>query len=93
MEKITINVPIVYRAQDIKILIWANPFRGPLEWLENRDHVWPEMAMNEPHLRQIGVEIGEVHHTCGTEVRSAFNGRVGRWETRCARRCGPPREQ
>ncbi len=40
-----------------------------------RDHFRPEMATNEPHLRQIGVVIGEAHHTCGIEVRSAFTGK------------------
>ncbi len=59
MEKITINVPIVYMAQDAIILMWANPF-GPLLWVENQDHFRPEMATNEPHLQQIGVVIGEV---------------------------------
>ncbi len=28
---ITINVPVVYMAQDVMILMQANPFRGPLE--------------------------------------------------------------
>jgi hypothetical protein len=34
MEKITINVPIVFMAQDVIILMWANSFRGPFEWVE-----------------------------------------------------------
>ncbi len=41
--KITINVPVVYMARDVKILMRENPFRGLLEGLgpENRDFVGP----------------------------------------------------
>ncbi len=72
MEKITTNVPIVY--MEVIILKWANPFRGPLKWVENQDHFRPEMATNEPHLRRIVIS-GEGHHTHGIQVRSAFTGR------------------
>ncbi len=36
---LTINVPVVYMARDVIILMRANLFRGPLEGvgLENRD--------------------------------------------------------
>jgi hypothetical protein len=36
-------------AQDVIILLWANPFRGPLEAVgpENYDFLCPEMAMSE----------------------------------------------
>ncbi len=43
---LTINVPVVYMAQDVRylmILIGENPFRGPLEGVgtENRDFFGP----------------------------------------------------
>ncbi len=43
---ITINVPVVHMMRDKMILIWANPFRGPLEGVgpENRDVLGPENA-------------------------------------------------
>jgi hypothetical protein len=28
---LTINLPVVYMAQDVMILMGANPFRGPVE--------------------------------------------------------------
>jgi hypothetical protein len=30
-RKLTINVPVVYTARDVMILMGENPFRGPLE--------------------------------------------------------------
>jgi hypothetical protein len=49
MSSITINVPVVYMAWDIMILVRENPFRGPLEGVgpENRDFWGPEMATSE----------------------------------------------
>jgi hypothetical protein len=32
-DVITFNVPVVYMAQDVMILMRENPFRGPLEWV------------------------------------------------------------
>jgi hypothetical protein len=58
--------------QNVIILMWANPIWGPLEWVENRDHFRPEMATNEPQQQQIGIVIGEAHHTSGFKVRSAW---------------------
>ncbi len=41
--KFTINVPVVYMARDVMILMRENPFRGPLEGVgpENRDFFGP----------------------------------------------------
>ncbi len=48
-SKLTINVPVVYMARDVIILMRANPFRGPLEGVgpENRDFLGPEMTTSE----------------------------------------------
>jgi hypothetical protein len=47
--KLTINVPVVYMARNVMILMRENPFRGSLEGVgpENRDFLGPEMAMRE----------------------------------------------
>jgi hypothetical protein len=43
-EEITINIPVVYLAPDVMILMRANPFRGPLEGvgLEIRTFLGPK---------------------------------------------------
>jgi hypothetical protein len=40
---VTINVPVVYVALNVMILMRANPLQGPLEGVdpENRDIFWP----------------------------------------------------
>jgi len=40
---LTINIPVVYTAQDVLILMGENPFRGPLEGVgpENRNFLGP----------------------------------------------------
>ncbi len=45
-RKLTINVPVVYMARDVMILMGENPFLGPLEGVgpENRDFLGPEMT-------------------------------------------------
>jgi hypothetical protein len=46
---ITINVPVVYMAQDVMTLMGENPFRGQLEGVgpENQDFFGPEMGKRE----------------------------------------------
>jgi hypothetical protein len=39
---LTTNVPLVYMAKDVMILMQANPFRGPLKW------VYPEDFHDQP---------------------------------------------
>ncbi len=41
--EVTINVPVVYMARDVMILMRANPLQGPLEEVgpENRDFLGP----------------------------------------------------
>jgi hypothetical protein len=41
---LTINVPVVYMAQDVNILMRANPLQGPLEGMgpENQNSLGPE---------------------------------------------------
>jgi hypothetical protein len=45
-KKLPINVPVVYMARDVMILMRAIPFRGPLEGVgpESRDFLGPEMV-------------------------------------------------
>ncbi len=49
-----INVPVVYMARDVMILMWANPLQGPLEGvgLENRDFfaAWIGTDQSKCHL-------------------------------------------
>ncbi len=42
-KDITVNLPVVYMARDVMILMRENPFRGPLEGVgpENRDFFGP----------------------------------------------------
>jgi hypothetical protein len=42
-EIVTINVPVVYMVRGVMILMWENPFRGPLEGVgpEYRDFFGP----------------------------------------------------
>jgi hypothetical protein len=49
MHIITINVPVVYVARDVMILMRENPFRGPLEGVgpENRDFLGLDMASSK----------------------------------------------
>ncbi len=44
-----INVPVVYKARDVRILTWANPLQGPLEGVcpEIETFLGPEMTTSE----------------------------------------------
>jgi hypothetical protein len=44
MRELIINVPFVYMAQDVMILMQENPFWGPMEGMgpKNRDFFWPK---------------------------------------------------
>jgi hypothetical protein len=54
LSKLTINVPVVYLARDVMILMRANPLQGPLELEILRAHPfqWPEQWIfpNQNHL-------------------------------------------
>ncbi len=44
-----INVPVVYKARDVMILMWANPLQGPLDGVgpEIETFLCPEVTTSE----------------------------------------------
>ncbi len=71
---ITINVPVVYIARDVMILMRENQFRGPLKGLgpENRDFFGPWNGNNrsECHLGSKKTAIFLAHSAAGIDSSS-----------------------